>query len=90
MHSRDAALAAVSDRVTRAATSQDPTSVLTAEAVEDAEALAALTDPVGDLDAAFTLGMFHWFRYLALPDGADEDDFTAAAEVLRPRLPCRP
>src|SRR5258707_1071215 len=82
MRSRDAALAVVADRVTRAATGRDPTSVLTAEALGDAEALAALVDPVGELDAAYTLGMFYWYRYLALPDGAALDALAAAAEFL--------
>jgi len=61
MSSRDAALAAVRDRITRAATDQDPSGVLTKKALTDVEELAALTDPVGDLDAAYALGIFHWF-----------------------------
>jgi hypothetical protein len=82
MRSREAALAAVIDRVTRAVTDHDLTCVLTAGALGDAEELAALTDPVGELDAAYALGMFYWLRYLAMSDDADPDDLTAAVEFL--------
>ncbi len=84
MRSRDAALAAVHDRLARAATDQDPSGVLTGEAVREAEALAAVTDPANDLDAAYVLGTFHWFRYLARPGGADQDDLTDAVRLLAP------
>ena len=84
MRSRDAALAVVRDHLTRVATDQDPSGVLKKKALRDAEELAALTDPADDLDSAYALGMFHWFRYLALPDGADQDDLTAAARFLAP------
>ena len=90
MHSRDTALVAFRDRLSRAASDQDPSGVLTKEALGDAEELAALTDPADDLDAAYVLGMFHWFRYLALPDGADQDDLIAAARLLAPVFRAEP
>ena len=84
MRSRDAALDAVYNHITRAVTGQDRTGVLTEEAVRDAEELAALTDPAADLDAAHALGTFHWLRYLALPDGTGQDDLDAATRLLAP------
>ena len=84
MISRDAALAAVRSHFTPTAIGQNPSRVLTERARRDANYLTVLTDAVSDLDAAYALGMFHWFRCLALPEGADQDDFTAAAQFLTP------
>jgi hypothetical protein len=60
MRRLDAALAAVHDRLTRAATDQDPSGVLTKKALRDAEELAALTDPASDLDAAYAAATPAW------------------------------
>jgi tetratricopeptide (TPR) repeat protein len=90
MRSRDAALTAVHERLTRAATDQDLSEILTEEALREAEELKTLTDPGEDLDAAYVLGTFHWFRHLALPDGADRDDLTAAARFFAPVFQANP
>ena len=84
MRNREVALAAVRDRLTHAATNEDLSTILSEKALGDAEELAALTDPAADLDAAYALGMFHWFRYLALPDDASHDDLDDAARLLAP------
>jgi hypothetical protein len=90
MDSRDAAIAAVRDRLTRAVAEQDLSGVLTEEALGDAEELRARADSATDLDAAYVLGMFYWFRYLALPEGASQDDLTAAARLLAPVFRAKP
>jgi tetratricopeptide (TPR) repeat protein len=84
MRTRDAALAALRDSLARVAATQDLSTVLSDETQREAEELAALADPVRDLAAANALGTFHWFRYVALPDGDGEVDLSAAARFLAP------
>jgi hypothetical protein len=55
----------------RAAAGQDPGSVLVDHALADAGGLAALADPAADPDAAHMFGMFGWFRFEGLGEGAD-------------------
>lgn len=81
---RDLALAALHQHLTRAVERQDETTILDPEAAQAAEHLAAITDPASDLQVAYALGMFHWFRYLDLPEGMDKDDLAAAVHLLTP------
>ena len=82
MPSREIALRALLDRVRRASDRDDPGAFLSDEAGEEAAELAAVTDPDKDVEAAALLGMFHWGRYLALPEGHDRPDFEAAARFF--------
>ncbi|BBX83712.1 glycoside hydrolase family protein [Mycolicibacterium aubagnense] len=89
MQSRDAALAAVLHRLDRVAP-EGPGVLLKPEALTEAESLAAVIDPRNDSLAARALATFHWFRYLALPEGADQDDFEAAVVYFAPLLEIDP
>lgn len=82
MASREIVLRALLDRVRRASADDDPGAFLSDEAEQEAAELAALTDPDTDVEAAALLGMFHWGRYLALPEGHDRSDFEAAAKFF--------
>jgi tetratricopeptide (TPR) repeat protein len=83
MANRQAALAALQERVTRAG--EDLAGILGPEASRAAEAvLEAVADPSTDLEAAYALGWYHWARYQALPEGQDEDDLAAATRYLSP------
>jgi tetratricopeptide (TPR) repeat protein len=84
MQPRDAALAALLGWLARVTAALDPSEVLTAEGLSCAARLAPLIDPDEDLEAAAALGKFHWFRYMALPEGADQDDFHAAERYFAP------
>lgn len=82
MVSRETALRALLDRVRRASADDDPRAFLSDQAEQEATELAAATDPDTDVEAAALLGMFHWGRYLALPEGHDQTDFEAAAKFF--------
>ena len=43
-----------------------------------------MIDAEHDIKATWVLGMFHWLRYLSLPDGADLEDYTTAVRLLAP------
>lgn len=83
MTSRESALKALLARVRRASDAEEPGALLSEEARQEAVELAALTDPDEDVEAAALLGLFHWGRYLALPEGHDQADFQAAARFFR-------
>jgi tetratricopeptide (TPR) repeat protein len=83
MADAESALKALLERMRRAAEKGGTSALLSTEATQEAEDLAAATDPSVDVKAAALLGMFHWGRYLALPEGDDQDDFAAAASYLR-------
>ena len=84
MRSRAKVLAAVRERLDRTAADQDPRWVLGEQALADAGELAAAYDLGGDLDAAYMLGMFYWFRFEASGSQAGQDDATVAALFLIP------
>jgi len=83
MRTRAKALAAVRERLDRTAADQDPRWVLGEQALADAGELAAAYQLGGDLDAAYILGMFYWFRFEA-SGPAGQDDGTVAALFLIP------
>ncbi|MFI6574027.1 CHAT domain-containing protein [Nocardia fluminea] len=61
--------------------------MLEPEALIEAEVLADFAStPTGGVDVSVmqALGMFRWFRYLALPEGEDQEELTAAIETLAP------
>ena len=90
MRSRDAVLAAVRGRLNRAITGQDLSGLLTEEARKDAGEARSLHRDPSDLDASYALGIFHWLRYLAVPDGADQHDLAAATRILAPVFRANP
>ncbi|WP_406194113.1 CHAT domain-containing protein [Kitasatospora sp. NBC_01560] len=78
---RTARLAALWARVNRSEDEENPALLLEPAALDEARAVAGYYAN-GDPDAAYVLGWFHFFRYLALPEGADQDDFEAANEAF--------
>ncbi|WP_371551505.1 CHAT domain-containing protein [Streptomyces sp. NBC_00554] len=78
---RDQRLAAVEARLQLIDQSHDLSPVLEPEAHREAQELAE-NHSAGDLEAQFTLGRFHWYRYHALPEGEDQADLTAAVEAF--------
>jgi hypothetical protein len=84
MRTRAEALAAVRERLDRTDADQDPRWVLGEQALADAGELAAASELGGDLDAAYTLGMFYWFRFEASGPQAGQDNGTVAALFLIP------
>jgi hypothetical protein len=83
MPSRETALKALLARVRRASEEENAAALLSDEARQEAAELAALADPDQDVEVSTLLGMFHWGRYLALPEGHDQADFDAAARFYR-------
>lgn len=84
MGRRETALEAMRTRIVRAATDEDRSGLLAADAEWEARELTAVIDAEHDLKAAWVLGMYHWLRYEILPYGNDEDDFAAAGRFLAP------
>jgi len=84
MRTRAEALAAVRERLDRTAADQDPRWVLGEQALADAGELAVASELGGDLDAAYTLGMFYWFRFEASGPQAGQDNGTVVALFLIP------
>ena len=80
MPSRDAALAALYDRL--AAARANPGLLLADDALGDAAELAATTDTTTDPSAAQALGWFHWNRHLSLPDSDGRSDLAAATSYF--------
>ncbi|WP_336114934.1 CHAT domain-containing protein [Streptomyces sp. PTD9-10] len=78
---RTARLAALWTRVNQSEDEENPALLLEPAALDEARAVAGYYAN-GDPDAAYVLGWFHFFRYLALPEGADQDDFEAAHEAF--------
>ncbi|MEY2247461.1 CHAT domain-containing protein [Streptomyces sp. BF23-18] len=74
---REAQLAAVRARMRRIGQGRDLSPVLEPGALGEAQLLAEYLE-LGDAEAAFVLGWFHWYRYLALPVGEDEEDMEVA------------
>lgn len=82
MLDRMAALAALRKRFAQAAAEQRADAVLGADAVREAADLAAATDVDRDIEAVYVLALFHWYRYLGLPEGGDEGELTLAAALF--------
>jgi tetratricopeptide (TPR) repeat protein len=82
MSDRMSALVALRKRFAQAAVEQRADAVLGADAVREAVDLAAATDIDRDVEAAYVLGLFHWYRYLGLPESVDEDELTVAAALF--------
>ena len=85
MRRRDELLAAVHARLVRLNNDRDASSVLSEEASNEAKALlAAVSDPGADGEVLHAVGWLHWYRYLLLPDGDDQEDLAAALALLEP------
>lgn len=84
MDSRHPAHEAIRNRVVHAAQEHDISGLLTDEAICEARELASVVDVEPDIKSAWALGMFHWLRYLALPEGDDLEDYAAAVRLLAP------
>jgi len=84
---QDELLKALHGHLSRVAESVDPSAALEPDAWADAARLARLLrDDVsgGDPWAWYLLGLFHWRRFLALPEGQDGDDLDAAIRAMTP------
>jgi tetratricopeptide (TPR) repeat protein len=87
MTGRDGALAAVRSYVVPALTGASPPSGLLSDAaLRVADDLRSAGNPAEDRDIAYTLGMFHWCRYLAASghdrDAEDREGRDAAVRFL--------
>ncbi|UWP79160.1 CHAT domain-containing protein [Dactylosporangium fulvum] len=67
------------DRITAAG---DPALALSPVVAADMYRLATALAEHDDLDGRFVLGWLHYYRYLALPEGQDQDDLGAAVQAL--------
>lgn len=82
---RDRLLAAVHSRLARFTADGDVQAVLSEAALDDVAALrAAADDPATDLEVLLAAGCLHWYHYLALDPGDDQQDLTAALTLLAP------
>ncbi|HEU5472708.1 MAG TPA: CHAT domain-containing protein [Actinophytocola sp.] len=82
---RDPLIASITARLARAEAQQVPGVVLAPGALLAAERLAEIArDDDDDLKARHVLGWFHWYRYLALSDGAAQGALDAACQALTP------
>ena len=82
---REQLLTALKARLDQVAAAQDPAPALEPEALDEAHRLAGLLrDDDADIEARFTLGWFHWYRYLALPEDPDGDVLQEAIQALTP------
>lgn len=90
MNSRDSALDSLQRRMREAHVTKSAAGLFSAEALREAGVLARAAESGEDLQAAHLLGMFHWFRYLALPEPHDRRDFDTAVRFLRPVYRVRP
>jgi tetratricopeptide (TPR) repeat protein len=88
---RERLLALVRARVERFNAGQDPAVVLDPEAVAELTALLeTVPDPAADIEVAYAAGLLHWFRYLVLEPGHDEQDLRAALTMFLPVYRVRP
>lgn len=74
-------LADLGRRIETAVETDDASGLFTRDAERTAVALIAVTDPAVDVEECHVLGAYYWFRLLATPEGAAQDD--ALIEVLR-------
>jgi tetratricopeptide (TPR) repeat protein len=78
---RDHLLAALRARLLRFSTAEDARLVLDRDALDEATALISIA-PGGDLESAHAAGLLHWYRYLVLPEGEDQEDLQQAFLLL--------
>ncbi|MET9557656.1 CHAT domain-containing tetratricopeptide repeat protein [Streptomyces sp. NPDC006645] len=72
-------------RIGTAVDADDAAGLFTAGAERTAAALTAVTDPATDVEASHVLGVYHWIRFTALPDGpAREETVIEAVRFLAP------
>ena len=82
---RDALLRVVEERISRVSQLKHAAPVLEPEALAQARRLAELiAEDQADLPARLFLGLFHWQRYLGLPDPDGHDDLRTAVGMLVP------
>jgi tetratricopeptide (TPR) repeat protein len=84
MTERDALLTAVQKRVERAQSGGDAAPLLEPAAAAEASTLAAEIRGTRDPDAWHALGMLHWLRSRALPEGEDQGDLADAVSMFLP------
>jgi hypothetical protein len=82
MPDSQSALAALQHRVAQAG--RTPTSILDAEVLRAAHALAKAAETEIDTKATRALGWYCWQRYLALPENHGQDELAAAVGYLTP------
>ncbi len=88
---RQRLLALVRARVERFDVDHDPAAVLDPEAVAELTALLeTVPDPTADIEVASAAGWLHWFRYLVLDPGDDEQDLGDALTLFLPVYRARP
>ncbi|MGW4275281.1 CHAT domain-containing protein [Streptomyces seoulensis] len=63
---------------------ESPTTLLTLQALREAQELATVGSPEEDLRVAHLLGTFHWYRYQLLSEGEDQEAFGEAVRFLYP------
>lgn len=78
------AIVAVEARLERIRRDKDPAASLEPAAVLAIRDLRRMPGWDRDLRARMALGWLHWYRYLALPEGQDDEDGDAAVEALVP------
>ncbi|MEU7604439.1 hypothetical protein, partial [Streptomyces sp. NPDC041003] len=81
MAEREDLLAAVQARLQHVQEGQDLSPVLEPAALAEAEHLTRLLDDQ-DVEARYVLGWLHWYRYLALPEGRDQEDLDTALAMF--------
>ncbi|MEV4993267.1 CHAT domain-containing protein [Streptomyces niveus] len=74
-------LADLGRRIETAVETDDAGGLFTRDAERTAVALTAVTDPAVDIEECHVLGAYHWFRLLAMPEGAAQED--ALVEAVR-------
>jgi len=86
---RDDAVAAIRSRIQRI--TSGPDGVLAPAGEIEAEALADLAakNP-DDIEAAYLLGSWHWWRHQLMPEEEQEPELTAAVTWFTRVLPARP
>jgi CHAT domain/Tetratricopeptide repeat len=84
-------LAQVQARLERFGADQNPATVLDPEAVAELTALlGTVPDPAADLEIARVAGWLHWYRYLVLDPGDDQQDLDDALAFFLPVYHARP
>lgn len=78
---RDQLLAAIKAQLERIEATGDLALALEPGALNDAYRLAEVLGD-GDIEVPYVLGWFHWYRYLALPEGQDHGALEEATRVL--------
>jgi hypothetical protein len=75
---------AIETRLERIRRDKNPSLSLEPAAVREIRDLHRTPGWDRDLRARMALGWLHWYRYLALPEGRDDEDGDAAVEALVP------